>query len=70
MVVRYMDWAKKLPFSLWGYITSICESTGATFYSFVYGSEAVLPTKVEKQYLRVLVETKVLEVDWIRERYE
>ena len=36
----------------------------------VYGSEAVLPIKVEIQYLRVLVETKVLEEDWMKQRYE
>ena len=46
MVVTYKDWAKKLPFSLWGYNTSICASTRATPYSLVYGSEAVLPIEV------------------------
>ena len=30
MVMTYKDWAKKFPFSLWGYGTSICASTGAT----------------------------------------
>ena len=39
-------------------------------YSLVYGIEAVLPIKVGIQSLRVLVETKVLEEDWVRERYE
>ena len=47
MVVTYKDWAEKLPFALWGYRTSIRESTGATPYSLVYGSEAVLPIEVE-----------------------
>ena len=36
----------------------------------VYGSKKVLPIKVEIQSLRVLVETKVLEEDWMKERYE
>ena len=36
----------------------------------VYGSEAVLLIKVEIQSLRVLVETKVLEKDWAKARYE
>ena len=36
----------------------------------VYGSEAVLPIEVEIQSLRVLVETKVLEEDWAKARYE
>ena len=61
MVVTYKDWAKKLPSALWGYRTSICASTGATPYSLVYGSDAMLPIEVEIQSLRVLVETKVLE---------
>ena len=59
MVVTYKDWAKKLPFALWGYRTSIRASIGATPYSLVYGSEVMLPIEVEIQSLRVLVETKV-----------
>ena len=70
MVVTYKDWAEKLPFALWGYRTSICASTKATPYSLVYGSKVVLPIEVEIQSLKVLVETKVLEDDWMRERYE
>ena len=52
------------------YRTSIHTSTGATPYSLVYGSEAVLPIEVEIQSLRVLVETKVFEEEWMKERYE
>ena len=70
MVVIYKDWAEKLLFALWGYKTSIRASTGATTYSLVYGSEAVLPIEVEIQSLRVVVETKVLEKDWDKARYE
>ena len=70
MVVTYKDWAKKLPFSLWGYRTSICASTRATPYSLVYGSKAVLPIKVEIQSSRMLAETKILEEDWVKQRYE
>ena len=69
-VVTYKDWAKKLPFALQGYRSSIYASTGATLYSLVYESEAVLPIEVEIQSSSVLVETKVLENDWMRERYE
>ena len=36
----------------------------------VYGSKAILPIEVEIQSLRVLVETKVLEEDWMKERYK
>ena len=70
MVVTYKDWVEKLPSTLWGYRTSINASTEATPYSLVYGSEVVLPIEVEIQSLRVLVEPKVLEKDWMRERYE
>ena len=52
------------------YRTSIRTSTGATPYSLVYGSEAVLPIEVEIKSLRVLVETKVFEEEWMKERYE
>ena len=38
MVVTHKDWAEKLPFSLWGYRTSIHALIGATPYSLVYGS--------------------------------
>ena len=43
---------------------------GATPYSLVYGSKVVLSIEVEIQSLRVLVETKVLEEDWAKVRYE
>ena len=67
MVVTYKDWAKKHPFPLWGYRTSIRVSTP---YSLVYGSEVVLPIEVEIQSLRVIVETKFLEIDWMKGRFE
>ena len=70
MVVTYKDLAQKLLFALWGYRTSIRASTRATPYSLVYSSEAVLPIKVEIQSLKVLVETKDLEEDWAKVRYE
>ena len=44
--------------------------TRETLYSLVYGSEAVLPIVVEIQSLRVWVETKVLEKEWAKARYE
>ena len=63
MVVTYKDWVEKLLFALWGYRTSICASIAATPYSLAYGNEVVLPIEVEIQFLKVLVETKVLEED-------
>ena len=44
--------------------------TGATPYFLVYGSEAMLPIEVEIHSLRLLVESKVLEEDWAKVRYE
>ena len=70
MVVTYKDWVETLPIALWGYKTSIRVSTRATPNSLVYGSNAVLPIDVEIQSLRVLVETKVVEEDWMKQRYE
>ena len=69
MVMTYKDWVEKLLFTLCGYRTSICTSIGATPYSLVYGSEVMLPIEVEIQSLRVLVETKVVEEDWAKARY-
>ena len=70
MVVTYKDWVKKPPFAFWGYWTFIHASIGATPYSLVYGSKAVLPIEVKIQSLRVLVEMKVLEEDWMKEMCE
>ena len=70
MVVTYKDLVEKLLFALWGYRTSIYALTGATPYSLVFGSEEVLLIEVEIQSLKVLVETKVLEEDWAKARYE
>ena len=41
-----------------------------TPYSLAYGSEAALLIEVEIQSLRVLAETKVLEEDWVKQKYE
>ena len=58
-----------LPFALHGYRTSVCSSTGATLYSLVYGMEAVLPVEVEIPSLRVLLDVKLDEAEWIRTRF-
>ena len=47
--VTYKDLVEKLQFALWVFKTSIRASIGATPYSLVYGSEAVLPIEVEIQ---------------------
>ena len=69
MVVTYKDWHEMFPFSLYGYRTSVRTSTGATHFSLVYGIEAVLPFEVEIPSLRVLMETKLEEAEWVKARY-
>jgi FlaG/FlaF family flagellin (archaellin) len=44
--------------------------TGATSYSFVYGMEAVIQLKIEITSLRVLMESKLKKVEWVKIRYE
>ncbi|XP_071902658.1 uncharacterized protein [Coffea arabica] len=52
------------------YRTSIRTSTGVTPYSLMYGMEAVLPAEVEIPSLRILMEAKLEEADWIKQRHE
>ncbi|XP_047172662.1 uncharacterized protein LOC124840622, partial [Vigna umbellata] len=70
MVVTYKDWHEMLPFALHGYRTSVRTSTGATPFSLVYGMEAVLPFEVEIPSLRVLMETRLEEAEWIQTRFD
>ncbi|XP_027096026.2 uncharacterized protein [Coffea arabica] len=70
MTEKHRDWHEKLPYALMAYRTSIRTSTGATPYSLMYGMEAVLPAEVEIPSLRVLMETKLEEADWIKQRHE
>ncbi|XP_057989060.1 uncharacterized protein LOC131172124 [Hevea brasiliensis] len=70
MVETYKDWPKKLPYTLWHYQTSTRTSTGATPFSLVYGTEEVLPIKLEVESLRVMFEDNVLENVWAQKRYE
>ncbi|GAU23956.1 hypothetical protein TSUD_183550 [Trifolium subterraneum] len=69
MVVTYKDWHEMLPFALHGYRTSVRTSTGATPFSLVYGTEAVLPVEVEIPSMRVLMETELAEAEWCQNRY-
>ncbi|KAK5819079.1 hypothetical protein PVK06_024037 [Gossypium arboreum] len=70
MTETYKDWHEKLPFALYAYRTSVRTSTGATPFSLVYGMEAVLPIEVEIPSLRVLMESKLEEAEWVRARYD
>ena len=70
MVVTYKDWHEMLPFTLHGYRTSVRTSTGETPFSLVYGMEAVLPVEVEIPSLRVIMETKLSEVEWVQNMFD
>jgi hypothetical protein len=70
MVKTYKDWHEMLPFALHGYRTSVRTSTGATPFSLVYGMEAVLPIEVEIPSMRVLLETKLEEAEWVQARFD
>ncbi|KAK8549098.1 hypothetical protein V6N12_061996 [Hibiscus sabdariffa] len=70
MTTTYRDWHEKLPFALLAYRTSVRTSTGATPYSLVYGTEAVLPIEVEIPSLRVLSEVDLDEAEWVQARYD
>ena len=70
MMDTYKDWHEKLPFALHAYWTAARTSTGATPFSLVYGMEAVLPIEVEILSLRVLMEAKLEEAEWVQARYD
>ena len=70
MVISHKDWHEMLPYALWAYRTSIRTSTGATPYSLTYGMEAVLPVEIEIPSLRVLMEAKLEEAEWLQARYD
>ncbi|RDX84164.1 Retrovirus-related Pol polyprotein, partial [Mucuna pruriens] len=70
MAVTYKDWHEMLPYALHGYRTSVRTSTGATPYSLVYGTEAVLPIEIEIPSLRVLAEAELEDAEWIQRRHD
>ena len=66
MTDTYKDWHERLPFALHAYWTAVRMPTEATPFSLVYGMEAVLPIEVEILSLRVLMEAKLEEVEWVK----
>ena len=70
MVKTYKDWSEYLPFALWGYRIMMRTATGQTPFSLVYGSEAVLYIETEIKSLRVMMEAKTPESEWVQERYD
>ena len=70
MTDTYKDLHEKLPFALHAYQSAIRTSTKATPFSLVYGMEVVLPIEVEISSLRVLMEAKLEEAEWVQARYD
>ncbi|XP_074288642.1 uncharacterized protein LOC141613796 [Silene latifolia] len=67
---NYREWPENIPFTLWGYRTSIRTTTRATPYYLVHVMEAVQPVELEVPSLRILLESQVPEVDWVQARYD
>ena len=65
MLENYRDWSEYLQFVLWGYRTTARTSTSVTPFSLVYGCEIVLQIEVEIQSMRVLLESKIAEYQWM-----
>ncbi|XP_070014419.1 uncharacterized protein [Nicotiana sylvestris] len=59
MIQSFRQWHEKLPFALLGYRTTMRTSIGATPYLLLYGTEAVIPMKVEIPFLRIIDEAEI-----------
>ena len=63
MQLAIIGTSKLLP-PLWAYHTSIRTPTGATPFSLVYGSEAILPIEIELPSLRVSLKNLISEEEY------
>ena len=63
MAENYEDRQDKPPFSLCGYRTLIRSSTEETPYSLVYGIEAIFPIEITIASIRVIEDSKILELE-------
>nr|XP_016503241.1 PREDICTED: uncharacterized protein LOC107821317 [Nicotiana tabacum] len=59
-----------LPFALLGYHTTIRTSTGETPYLLLYGTEGVIPAKVEIPSLIIIQDAELSDAEWIQSRYD
>ena len=59
-----------MPYSLWGYKTSIRSFKGAIPYSLLYGMEAILPIEMGVRSLRIVFESEIHEADCLQSRYD
>ncbi|XP_070022446.1 uncharacterized protein [Nicotiana sylvestris] len=70
MVQGSRQWHENLSFALLGYRTTVRISVGATPYLLAYGIEAVIPAEVEILSLRIVVEAKIDDDEWVKTRLE
>ncbi|XP_070005152.1 uncharacterized protein [Nicotiana sylvestris] len=70
MIQGSRQWYEKLPFALLGYRTTVRTSVGATSYLLAYGTEVVIPAEVEIPSLRIIVESKIEDTEWVKTRLE
>ncbi|XP_049371896.1 uncharacterized protein LOC125836724 [Solanum verrucosum] len=70
MIDNRRGWHKMLPYALLGYRTTVRTSIGATPYLLVYGTEAVIPAKVEIPSLRIIREAELSNAEWVRNRID
>ena len=59
-----------LPYALLGYRMIVRTSTGATPYLLVYGTEVVVPVKVEIPSLRIIQEAELSNAEWFSKRMD
>ncbi|XP_071727253.1 uncharacterized protein [Rutidosis leptorrhynchoides] len=52
--MKRVGWVDELPKVLWAHKTTHKNSTGETLFSFVYGSEAVIPAEITVPIERIL----------------
>ncbi|XP_070025414.1 uncharacterized protein [Nicotiana sylvestris] len=70
MVQGSRQWHEKLPFALLGYRTIVRTSVGITPYLLVYGTEAIIPAKVEIPSFQIVAEAKIDDDEWVKTRLE
>ena len=59
-----------MPYALNGYRTTYKNAIGSTPYNLVFGSEVVHPIEMQRESLRVVLESEVPEAEWVKARYE
>ncbi|XP_070050317.1 uncharacterized protein [Nicotiana tomentosiformis] len=70
MIHSSRQWHETLPFALLGYRTTVHTSVGVTPYLLVYGTKAIIPAKIEIPSLRIIIEAKIEDDEWVKTRLE